>query len=137
MDSTKLYRLIGSISRQSTTSVNQQVSQLGLDNNLFVYLMRIVENEGLSQVELVTMARVDKTTLSRALNKLIAEGYIDKVTDPQNKKFKNLYPTKKGKEVYNQLYRIEQAYIQNALKDVSPSEQLTLGKTLEKIYNAL
>lgn len=137
MDSTKLYRLIGSISRQSTTSVNQQVSQLGLDNNLFVYLMRIVENEGLSQVALVTMVRVDKTTLSRALNKLIAEEYIDKVTDPQNKKFKNLYPTKKGKEVYNQLYRIEQAYIQNALKDVSPSEQLTLGKTLEKIYNAL
>ncbi|GEN94200.1 MarR family winged helix-turn-helix transcriptional regulator [Pediococcus ethanolidurans] len=137
MDSTKLYRLIGSISRQSTTSVNQQVSQLGLDNNLFVYLMRIVENEGLSQVALVTMVRVDKTTLSRALNKLIAEGYIDKVTDPQNKKFKNLYPTKEGKEVYNHLYRIEQAYIQNALKDVSPSEQLTLGKTLEKIYNAL
>ncbi|WP_412988995.1 MarR family winged helix-turn-helix transcriptional regulator [Pediococcus siamensis] len=134
MNQTNLYRLIGSIARQSTTSVNQQVSHLGLDNNLFVYLMRIVENEGLSQAELVERVRIDKTTLSRALKKLVAEGYVRKVPDAHNKKFRRLYATDKGKAIYPQVSQIEQAYIQQALSGVDEAEQTELQTLLAKIY---
>lgn len=42
--------------------MNQKASNYGLDNNLFLLLIRIVENEGLSQSQLAEMVQIDKTT---------------------------------------------------------------------------
>lgn len=137
MDDTQLFRTIGAISRQSTTSANQQVKPYGLDNNLFQYLMRIVENEGITQVELTNLIKVDKTTLSRALQKLERHGYLVKVPNPANKKYKLLYPTDSGREVYNQLYQVEQGIIKQALGQLTPSDRIQLATLLQKISASL
>lgn len=137
MDNTKLFRLMGSISRQATTDINQKVTHYGLDNNLFLYLMRIVENEGISQVDLVNKARVDKTTLSRALKKLENKGFIIKATNPANKKFNQLFPTDEAKDIYRKLYSLEQDYIAKALEKLDASEKIALSKLLTKIDSAL
>ncbi|CZQ96913.1 MarR family winged helix-turn-helix transcriptional regulator [Trichococcus ilyis] len=137
MDNTKLFRLMGTISRQATTDINQKVAQYGLDNNLFLYLMRIVENEGISQVDLVNTVRVDKTTLSRALKKLETNGFIRKVTNPVNRKFNQLYPTDKAKNTYRTLYSLEKKYISKALVNLSTDEKTTLIALLTKIDSAL
>jgi len=136
MDNTKLFRLMGSISRQATTDINQKVAQYGLDNNLFLYLMRIVEQEGISQVELVNKVRVDKTTLSRALKKLESNGFILRTTNPANKKFNQLFPTDKGKAAYKILSWLEQDYIAKAVGKLDAAEKLALGNLLKKIDSA-
>ncbi|HEX5350957.1 MAG TPA: MarR family transcriptional regulator [Trichococcus sp.] len=137
MDNTKLFRLMGSLSRQATTDINQKVTQYGLDNNLFLYLMRIVENEGISQVDLVNKVRVDKTTLSRALKKLENKGFIMKTTNPANKKFNQLFSTDEAKDIYRTLYSLEQDYIARALEKLDAAEKISLGKLLTKIDSAL
>lgn len=76
MNDIALFRLIGSISRQATTDMNQYAATYQLDNNLFLYVIRIVENEGISQSELAQLVKIDKTTLSRALKKLEIENYL-------------------------------------------------------------
>ncbi|WP_125768286.1 MarR family winged helix-turn-helix transcriptional regulator [Lapidilactobacillus wuchangensis] len=134
---TQLYRLIGAIARQSTTSVNQQVKDLGLDNNLFLYLIRIVENAGISQTDLVKLVRVDKTTLSRALKRLEDDDYIVKEIDPKNKKLKHLLPTTKGQATYPLIAQIEADYIHHALTELNPTELTTLTNLLNKIYQQL
>ncbi|CZQ85388.1 transcriptional regulator marr-type conserved site [Trichococcus palustris] len=137
MNHTNLFRSIGSISRQATTEMNQQVVHFGLDNNLFIYLMRIVEKEGLSQSDLVEEARVDKTTLSRSIKKLEQLGYINKIADATNRKFKRLYATKKGKEVYPELAKLEESYVKNALQNLTSSEAKELINLLSKIDSIL
>lgn len=134
MDDTRLFRRIGAIARQSTTAVNQKVKTYRLDNNLFLYLMRIVEHQGISQVALADLTKVDKTTLSRGLTKLAGLNYIRRQTDPKNKRFRQLFATKKGQDLYDELlYGIEQDYIRSALIPLSPSERLTLLALLEKV----
>lgn len=133
MDDTQLFRTIGAVSRQSTTTANQMVKQDGLDNNLFQYLMRIVENEGITQVELTNLIKVDKTTLSRALQKLERKGYVVKVPNPENKKYKLLYPTDSGRTVYNHLYDVEQSIIKQSLASLTPADRVQLGSLLQKI----
>lgn len=137
MEDTQLFRTLGAISRQATTSANQQVKPYGLDNNLFQYLMRIVENEGITQVELTNLIKVDKTTLSRALQKLERHGYLVKVPNPTNKKYKLLYPTDSGREVYNQLYQVEQGIIKQALRPLTPTDRIQLATLLQKISASL
>lgn len=137
MTDTQLFRLIGTISRQATAEVNRGVSSYDLDNNLFLYLIRIVEQAGISQVALADLIKVDKTTLSRALKKLTDAQLIIKKINPENKRFKQLYATAKGQQLYQRVCALEQTYIQQALDPLTDTEKLMLGQLLAKIESAL
>jgi len=122
MDYRQLFRQMGFISRQAMMKMNQKASNYGLDNNLFLLLIRIVENEGLSQSQLAEMVQIDKTTLSRSLRKLEDRGLIIKKTKAQNKKFKELYPSSQ-----------ENSYASQALQQLTSSELFQLQNILSKI----
>lgn len=133
MNDTALFRLIGSISRQATIDMNQFAADYQLDNNLFLYVIRIVENEGISQSELAQLVKIDKTTLSRALKKLENDDYVIKKTNPTNKKFNQLFPTPKACEIYQTLLTLESQYIQQALQKLTIDEKQHLNQLLQKI----
>ena len=135
MNKVELFRLIGAISRTATTEMNQNVSQYGLNNNLFIYLSRIVENEGITQTELVELSKVDKTTLSRAISKLEQKGYVVSIIN--KKRFKELYPTDKAKKIYNTVFKIEQSYVEKALTNLCPMDLVCLKNLLDKIDSSI
>lgn len=132
----EVFRQMGSVSRRATKEMNQAASQYQLENNLFLYLIRIVEHEGLTQSDLAELIQVDKTTLSRSLKKLDDRGYIDKVTDAQNKNYKQLYPTQKARDRYEVLARLERQYIKGRLSTLSATELTDLNKILNKILHS-
>ena len=136
MDYRQLFRQMGFISRQAMMKMNQEASNYGLDNNLFLLLIRIVENEGLSQSQLAEMVQIDKTTLSRSLRKLEDRGLIIKKTKAQNKKFKELYPTTSALKVYDKLIGFEDRYIQTKLHQLTSSELFQLEHILSKIQHS-
>ncbi|NLS37891.1 MarR family transcriptional regulator [Fructobacillus tropaeoli] len=132
----EVFRQMGSVSRRATKEMNQAASQYQLENNLFLYLIRIVEHEGLTQSDLAELIQVDKTTLSRSLKKLDDRGYIDKVTDAQNKNYKQLYPTQKARDRYEVLAKLERQYIKGRLSTLSATELTDLNKILNKILHS-
>ncbi|GAP03574.1 hypothetical protein FTRO_0011170 [Fructobacillus tropaeoli] len=132
----EVFRQMGSVSRRATKEMNQAASQYQLENNLFLYLIRIVEHEGLTQSDLAELIQVDKTTLSRSLKKLDDRGYIDKVTDAQNKNYKQLYPTQKARDRYEVLAKLERQYIKGRLSTLSATELKDLNKILNKILHS-
>lgn len=136
MDDAHIFRLIGTISRQATTEINQAVKKYDLDNNLFIYLMRIVENEGITQLDLVKLVKIDKTTMSRGMSKLEKNGYIIKKIDEKNKNFKNIYPTDKAKDIYQTLNTLESGYIEKAMSKLSSIDKKQLNDILVKINSA-
>ena len=136
MDYRQLFRQMGFISRQAMMKMNQKASNYGLDNNLFLLLIRIVENEGLSQSQLAELVQIDKTTLSRSLGKLDDRGLIIKKTKAQNKKFKELYPLTPALRVYDKLIGYENRYIQASLHQLTSSELFQLDHILQKIQNS-
>ncbi|KXT81691.1 Transcriptional regulator, MarR family [Streptococcus sp. DD11] len=95
MDYRQLFRQMGLISRQAMLKMNQQARSCGLDNNLFLLLTRIVENEGLSQSRLAEMVQIDKTTLSRSLGKLEERGLIVKKPTLKTRSSRNSIPAAK------------------------------------------
>ena len=119
--------------RQAMMKMNQEASNYGLDNNLFLLLIRIVENEGMTQSQLAEMVQIDKTTLSRSLQKLEDRGLIIKKTKAQNKKFKELYPSSQALKLYDQLIGFENSYVSQALQQLTSSELFQLQNILSKI----
>ena len=133
MDHRQLFRQMGFISRQAMMKMNQKASNYSLDNNLFLLLIRIVENEGLSQSQLAELVQIDKTTLSRSLGKLEDRGLIIKKTKAQNKKFKELYPSSQALKLYDQLIGFENTSASQALQQLTSSELFQLQNILAKI----
>lgn len=136
MDYRQLFRQMGFISHQAMMKMNQEASQYGLDNNLFLILTRIVEHPAIHQSQLAELVQIDKTTLSRSLRKLEERGLIVKKTKAQNKKFKELYPTTSALKVYDKLIGFEDRYIQTKLHQLTSSELFQLEHILSKIQHS-
>ena len=133
MNNTDLFRTLGSISRTAMNNMNKIARTYNLDNNLFLYLFRIVENPGISLTELTNLVKYEKSTISRALLKLEKLQFITKETNPTNKKYIQLFPSTKALEVYKILAKEEKKYIDSTLKNLSTDDKKTLNKILAKI----
>jgi DNA-binding MarR family transcriptional regulator len=96
----EILREIGMIARALDSISNIEFKKIELTKGQYLYLVRICENPGIIQEQLVEMIKVDRSTAARAIQKLEMSGIIEKKEDPQNRKIKRLFPTEKGQTVY-------------------------------------
>ena len=97
---TEILREIGTIARALDSISNVEFKDLELSKGQYLYLVRIYEQPGIILEELANCLKVDKTTASRAIKKLVANGLIERRTQLDNKKNKPLFVTKKGAQIY-------------------------------------
>ena len=129
----KIIRTIGAATRSIQTVSNETFKSLGLNNNLFIYLIRTVEQPGMFLGELADSLQIDRTTSFRTVQKLVKLGYLELKNDQQNLKIKRVFPTTKAKELYPQLHDYEQQSSDVLLKNLSTTERNQLAKLLDKL----
>lgn len=93
-----ILREIGMIARALDSISNIEFKEHDLTKGQYLYVIRICENPGIIQEQLVNMIKVDRSTATRALQKLETNGFIEKQNDPDNKKNKRLFPTELNPE---------------------------------------
>ncbi|ALP38802.1 MarR family transcriptional regulator [Paenibacillus sp. IHB B 3084] len=126
-------REIGMIARALDSISNIEFKEYDLTKGQYLYLVRICENPGIIQEKLAEMIKVDRTTASRAIKKLVINGFIEKKEDNHNKKIKKLFPTEKGNNVYPFIKR-ENDYSNNvALEGFSEREVETIFNLLQRV----
>lgn len=110
-----------------------------LQKGQFIFLTRVCENPGINQVDLSNLLKVDKTTTTKALQKLINAGYIRKTRDDFDKRMWRLYAEKKGYETYTLIIEEENRNIAVCLTNFTEIEresvQLLVKKMRENIEN--
>ncbi|AXQ77920.1 MarR family transcriptional regulator [Streptococcus chenjunshii] len=126
-------RTIGAVTRAIQTDSNQHFKQLGLNNNLFIYIIRICEKPGMFMAELAEAIQIDRTTAFRTIQKLAERGYFELRDDAHNQKIKRIFPTQKAAAIYPQLHDYEQQQSDYLLADLSSSEQKELARLLSKL----
>ena len=92
-----ILRDIGVIARSLDSIANIEFKDLNLTRGQYLYLVRIKENSGIIPDNLSEMIKVDRTTASRAIQKLERSGLIEKRADSVNKKIKRLFTTEIGR----------------------------------------
>ncbi|MBU9709760.1 MarR family winged helix-turn-helix transcriptional regulator [Paenibacillus sp. AK121] len=129
----EVLREIGMIARALDSISNIEFKEYDLTKGQYLYLVRICENPGIIQEKLAEMIKVDRTTASRAIQKLVMNGFIEKKEDQHNKKINKLFPTEKGNNVYPFIKR-EHDYSDNvALAGFSESEVNTIFNLLQRV----
>lgn len=128
-----ILREVGMIARCFESIANIEFKEYNLAKNQYIYLVRICENPGIIQERVADMLKVDRSTASRAIEKLKIAGFIEKVSDQENKKNIRLYPTQKGQEIYSLLKSDEEYSNKVALSGLTAEELELLSKLLRRI----
>lgn len=129
----EILREIGMIARALDSISNIEFKEFDLTKGQYLYVVRICENPGIIQAQLLEMIKVDKSTAARALQKLETSGFIEKKDDPHNKKNKNLLPTAKAQAVYPFIKKENAHSDQVALRGFSEEEAETAFDLLQRI----
>ncbi|MER2226219.1 MAG: MarR family transcriptional regulator [Carnobacterium sp.] len=128
-----ILRDIGVIARALDSIANIEFKNHNLTRGQYLYLMRIKENPGIIPDNLSEMIKVDRTTASRAIQKLEQNGLIEKRADSVNKKIKRLFTTPQGDKLAEYILKENLYSNEVALKGLSDEEIKNFSQILNKI----
>lgn len=120
-------REIGMIARALDAISNVEFQQYDLTKGQYLYLVRICEHPGIIQEQLSKVVMVDRTTVIRAVQRLVDHRLVEKRPDSTNKKIRRLYPTEQARLIYRRIEAEEAYSTHTALTGMTPTEidQLT------------
>ncbi|KOF56549.1 MarR family transcriptional regulator [Clostridium sp. DMHC 10] len=128
-----ILREIGTLSRCISYISDLKFKELKLQKGQFTFLTRICENNGINQVDLSNLLKVDKTTTTKAIQKLIDAGYIYKEKDEIDKRMWRLYPKKKALETYSVIIDEENRNIGVCFDKFSEKEKELVYELVKKM----
>lgn len=128
-----ILREVGMIARALDSISNVEFKEIDLTKGQYLYLVRICENPGIIPQQVSEMIKVDRSTATRAIQKLEINGFIEKREDPNNKKNKKLFPTEKGRTIYPFIKRENEHSEHMALAGFSDQEIAITYELLKRI----
>ena len=128
-----ILRDIGVIARSLDSIANIEFKDLNLTRGQYLFFVRIKENPGIIPDNLSEMIKVDRTTASRAIQKLEQNGLIEKRADSVNKKIKRLFTTLKGDELAEYIVKENLYSNKIALQGLSDEEVKIFSRILNTI----
>ena len=126
-------REIGALSRTIHSKSDLKFKEYHLQKGQFIFLTRICESPGLNHIQLSNILRVDKTTTTKAVQKLIFGGYIQKFQDVSDSRAYKLFPTAKALEVYEMVIEEENTNIEICFQGLSNEEKMKVCLLLERM----
>ena len=130
---TEILRPIGVIARALESIANIEFQQYDLTRGQYLYLVRIAEQPGIIQERLGELLKVDRATVTRAVQQLIKHGLVERHPDKTNRKIKHLYLTAAGRAVYPAIKAENDYSNQMALTGLTTDEAHNLEALLNKV----
>ena len=106
---------------------------LGIAHHKVIHIISI--HDGITISNLLKKLKVTKQSLNRILNDLVKFNIISFVKDEKDSRMKHVHLTKKGEEVFNEIFNSQKKRIYNALINSSSLEVNHFKNVLKKIIN--
>ncbi len=95
--------LLRDVTRLYVQRFEQHAGALGLTLAQCKALMRLADCEGVSQVRLAELTDLDPMTLVRILDRMEAEGWLERRKDPRDRRVRCLYLTNQAKPLLDDI----------------------------------
>jgi len=118
------------IHRYKHILVKNQFEDCGFGTGQYMFLLRISENEGLSQKELSQLLHIDKGTTTKAVKKLEEGGFVTTQCCCHDKRQHELYLTDSGRAILPKLREITDNFYEILCKGLSEEEMACFHNTL-------
>ena len=106
---------------------------LGIAHHKVIHIISI--HHGITISNLLKKLKVTKQSLNRILNDLVKFNIISFVKDEKDSRMKHVHLTKKGEEVFSEIFNAQKKRIYNALINSSSLEVNNFKNVMKKIIN--
>jgi DNA-binding MarR family transcriptional regulator len=97
-------------------------------------LVRLEKNEGASQARLAALADVEPMTMVRILDRMEADGLLERRPDPADRRARCLYLTGKGRTLLDQIWRLAEQTRAETFAGISGRERAVFMNLLERMH---
>lgn len=111
----------------------RSLGALDLSPGLFGLLVIIEANPGLRQIQLADAARLDRSTLVPALDKLEDRALVERRAAPDDRRSNGLFLTRPGTTLLQRAKRIVRDHEQRIAGNLSVDERETLVRCLDRL----
>lgn len=95
------------------------------------------KNEGVSQKRLAELMETDPMTLVRILDRMEADGWVQRRSVPEDRRARSLILTEKAKPLLDHIWRLAAETRAEVLEGLSNAERTTLLALLERLHTNL
>lgn len=117
--------------------INQSNCCLGINVPQCHTIMEIGLADALSVNELAEKMNLDKSTVSRQVEKLVQEDIINRITSPKDRRRVHISLTSKGKQMYKTMNQSMNEQFQTAFQKIPEKELETFLKVFNQITRSL
>lgn len=132
-----IFYLFGQVCGRRNRDLAEIFRQFGLSNPKFRVLTALTDGDGLPICALADITVVERTTLSRALDQMEADGLVRRVPNDADKRTIEVWLTPAGRRRLNQVWPRVVAETDRAVAGLSDTEIARLKTVLRKIIGNL
>ncbi len=129
--------VISDVARLLRTEFDRRVRKLGITRAQWLVLTRLHRQPGASHSELAEMMEVEKATAGRMIDRMEANGWVERRAEPDDRRVKRVYLTAEAERVHKRIWRVAEATVEDALADLSAGESKRLMTLLLRVKRTL
>lgn len=130
-----LGKLISCLYRYSQMYLQNQLEQYNIGSGQFSFLRALFHRDGIHQEDLVQSLNIDKATCTRAIKKLVKEGYVIKQRDVNDRRAYKIFLTEKARTIESVLDEISLKWKAILLSGFTKEEQKVVMTLLKKMVD--
>src|ERR1700759_3584619 len=132
VDSNFLFTL-GELQRLMRAYADRQAARYGITRAQWAVLAKVERTEGLKQTELAEQMEMQPITLTRLVDRLCDNGWIERRDDETDRRVNRLYLRKAARPLLGKLAGLRSELTATALDGINPSDAHRLLAQLETI----
>jgi MarR family transcriptional regulator, transcriptional regulator for hemolysin len=129
--------VISDVARLIRTAFDRRVRALGITRAQWLALTRLHRHPGVSQSELADMMEIERASAGRMIDRLEANGWVERRAQDGDRRVKRVYLTPEAERVHGRIWRVAEATVENALRDLSAQEGAQLMRLLARVKKTL
>ena len=134
MEAFNIGKTIRGLYRNTNKFINKNLAPHNISEGQFEYFIIIYHNEGINQKELAELMNVGKTSVTKAIQKLIKEDLIIRQVKSQDRRNYGLFISDKGKTFTEIFGNVSFQISSKIFKDIPEADLIVLQKILNKMY---
>jgi DNA-binding MarR family transcriptional regulator len=129
--------LISDVARALRTAMDQRARAIGMTRAQWALLYHIERAKGARQVDLADLMELEPMTVARLIDRLEAIGCVERRPDPDDRRAKRIYLTKKAGPIREKLRTIGDELLEDTLGPLSLAQREVLFDLLSQVKTNL
>ena len=129
--------VISDVARLLRTEFDRRVRRLGITRAQWLVLTRLHRHPGASLSELAERMEVEKATAGRMIDRLVANGWVARRTQRDDRRVKRVYLTPEAERVHKRIWRVAESTVEDALAGLSAQESKQLMALLQRVKKTM